>query len=159
MTQRETKTRATPQREASYELYIPPRFHWERTHGGEKAKQKAAKIHKKGFQPGHPPYVPTVPVVAVFDSGKYKRFASLCAAARTLNGNCNDRRAIINYATSVLRCCQRNKRREGATPNSDHRSRGARYYFETDIVWKTKTGESLKEKQEKQKTQIWRQWL
>lgn len=158
-TQRETRTQGTPPttplREGSYELYIPPRFHWERTRGEEE------KPKENGTRKLHGGRYAAIPVVAVYDNGECKHFQSAGRAAMQRVG----KEKKWRLASNILDCCGSNRRRsplKGAKlgePSSDHRAHGVRYYFETDNVWRTKVGESVKERENKLKTQIWRQWL
>lgn len=157
-TQRETQTQGTPPttplREDSYELYIPPRFHWERTHGEEeKPKENGTRKYRCGRSAA-------IPVVAVYDNGECKHFQSASRAAMQRVG----KEHKWAYARCILQCCGYNERRRPlhgklGEPSSDHRTHGVRYYFETDNIWRTKVGESVKERENKLKTQIWRQWL
>lgn len=156
-TQRKTQTRRTPPttqlRENSYELYIPPRFHWERTHGEEKTPEKSGTRKPRDYRA-------PIKVVAVYDNGECEHFQTAQDAAlrrEEMGGG----KTCIN---SILHCCRHNQLRKSLlhgprTPSSEHRFSGVRYYFESDNIWRTKVGESVKEKENKQKTQIWRQWL
>lgn len=156
-TERETQTQRTPPttqlRESSYELYIPPRFHWERTHDEDEPPKESGKRKPRGW-------CAPVKVVAVYDNGECEHFQTAQDAAL----RCEETGGGKTYVKNILQCCRSNKLRQSLlngprTPSSEHRFRGVRYYYETDNIWRTKVGESVEEKENKQKTQIWRQWL
>lgn len=110
---------------------------------GQRRSKKGWKNIEKGHAFGHPGVKGagrrSRKVIALMDNGTIRCFDFIGAAAKWIGGN----------RENVGRCCRDNESRKPLSrpwskrngkegdkqPNTDHRYKGIRWYFESDTVW------------------------